>query len=86
MARVISFRSRGTTSGCSRSCARRRSFRGRSGAALTDAGQVLVRHARILQTQMGRAMEEIDLEIENLLSEKGETTQSFSDFPGSDPA
>lgn len=35
--------------------------RGRSGATLTDAGHVLVRHARILQTQMGRAMEEIDL-------------------------
>jgi len=36
--------------------------RGRSGAALTDAGRVLVRHATILQTQMGRAMEEIDLQ------------------------
>lgn len=35
--------------------------RGRSGAALTDTGHVLVRHARILQTQMGRAMEEIAL-------------------------
>jgi DNA-binding transcriptional LysR family regulator len=35
--------------------------RGRSGAALTDTGRVLVRHARILQTQMGRAMEEMDL-------------------------
>jgi DNA-binding transcriptional LysR family regulator len=36
--------------------------RGRSGAALTDAGRVLVRHATILKTQMGRAMEEIDLQ------------------------
>lgn len=35
--------------------------RGRFGAALTDAGHVLVRHARILQTQMGRATEEIGL-------------------------
>jgi molybdate transport repressor ModE-like protein len=35
--------------------------RGRSGAALTDTGEVLVRHARILQTQMGRAVEEMDL-------------------------
>jgi DNA-binding transcriptional LysR family regulator len=35
--------------------------RGRSGASLTDDGEVLVRHARILQTQMGRAMEEMDL-------------------------
>jgi molybdate transport repressor ModE-like protein len=35
--------------------------RGRSGAALTDTGAVLIRHARILQTQMGRAMEEMDL-------------------------
>lgn len=35
--------------------------RGRSGAALTGAGQLLVRHARILQTQMGRAVEEIGL-------------------------
>lgn len=36
--------------------------RGRSGAVLTDAGRVLVRHATILKTQMGRAMEEIDLQ------------------------
>jgi LysR family transcriptional regulator of gallate degradation len=36
--------------------------RGRSGATLTDAGRVLVRHATILKTQMGRAMEEIDLQ------------------------
>jgi molybdate transport repressor ModE-like protein len=35
--------------------------RGRSGAALTDTGEVLVRHARILQTQMGRAVEEMEL-------------------------
>jgi DNA-binding transcriptional LysR family regulator len=35
--------------------------RGRSGAALTDTGHVLVRHARILQTQMGRAIEELAL-------------------------
>jgi LysR family transcriptional regulator of gallate degradation len=36
--------------------------RGRSGAVLTDAGRLLVRHATILQTQMGRAMEEIVLQ------------------------
>jgi len=35
--------------------------RGRSGAALTDTGEVLVRHARVFQTQMGRAMEEMEL-------------------------
>src|SRR3954447_2559599 len=35
--------------------------RGRSGAALTATGEVLVRHARILQTQMGRAVEEMEL-------------------------
>ena len=35
--------------------------RGRSGAALTDTGHVLVRHARTLQTQMSRATEEIGL-------------------------
>lgn len=35
--------------------------RGRSGAELTGVGKVLVRHAEILETQMKRAVEEIQL-------------------------
>jgi DNA-binding transcriptional LysR family regulator len=34
--------------------------RGRSGSELTEVGKVLVRHAEILQTQMKRAVEEIE--------------------------
>lgn len=36
--------------------------RSRSGAELTQAGRVLVRHAGVLQTQMGRALEELEFQ------------------------
>jgi DNA-binding transcriptional LysR family regulator len=41
--------------------------RGRNGAQLTDAGQALVRHAEILQSQMGRALEEIRFQRQSQL-------------------
>lgn len=41
--------------------------RGRNGAQLTDAGQALVRHAKILQSQMGRALEEIRFQRQSQL-------------------
>lgn len=41
--------------------------RGRNGAQLTDAGRALVRHAEILQSQMGRALEEISFHRQSQL-------------------
>jgi molybdate transport repressor ModE-like protein len=41
--------------------------RGRNGAQLTDAGRALVRHAEILQSQMGRAVEEIRFQRQSQL-------------------
>jgi molybdate transport repressor ModE-like protein len=41
--------------------------RGRNGARLTDAGKALVRHAEILQSQMGRALEEISFHRQSQL-------------------
>lgn len=41
--------------------------RGRNGAQLTDAGRALVRHAEILQSQMGRALEEISFRRQSQL-------------------
>lgn len=41
--------------------------RGRNDAQLTDAGRALVRHAEILQAQMGRALEEISFRRQSQL-------------------